>query len=149
MSYKVELIPSGLPGARPTMFRGGLKFEANEPRILELTKEQAEVFKNDWRFKISASKDSGETVEDAQAATREEPTPSIVGGTQETITSEVEAPTASFVASEETPSGETEDVKNLLKEHSREELDIMAGELGLDGPFGNKTEVAQAILAAR
>ena len=71
MSYKIELVPSGVEGARPTMYRGGLKFNTGEPQVLNLTKEELEVFENDWRFKVSDSRDPGSTIEEARAAAAE------------------------------------------------------------------------------
>ena len=46
--------------------------------------------------------------------------------------------------------GSSDTVESLVKAHSREELETMAKELGLDGnAHTNKTELATAILAAK
>ncbi len=149
MSYKIELVPSGVAGARSTMFRGGLKFEVGGPKILDLSKDELEVFTNDWRFKVSSTKDSGETIEETKAALGDALPPADSVTAQEAVVAPSAPVEDTATTQEESVSGEDADVKNLLKDHSREELDSIAQSLGLEGVYANKTEVAQAIVDAR
>lgn len=153
MSYKIELIPSGVSGARPTMFRCGQRFSVGQPQILDLTKEQLEEFKNDKRFKVSDSKDSGEKIASGTVAASETVSPTEGIFTEETIVDEVEAVEAEVVAQEEVVDSEVETttLEELLKENSRDELNEQAEFLGIKdaAAFANKKEVAQAIIDAQ
>lgn len=154
MSHKIELLKSSLPGARPTMFRGGIKFEVGQPQILNLTKDEVEVFENDWRFSVSSTKDSGATIEETKASERETVPSAIVDSGKEAVVSQAEIIKDSPVAQEEAVADEMEEsslLDTLLKGFSREELNEQAKVLGIEKPesFGNKTEVAQAIVDAQ
>jgi hypothetical protein len=154
MSHKIELIPSGVSGARSTMFRCGQKFEIGEAKILDLTKEQLEEFKNDWRFKVSDSKDSGEKISGGTIATSETIPPTEGIFTEDSSTDEAETIANSDVAQEEEASDEVEtegNLEELLKKNSREELNVIAKSYGIQDAdsFDNKTEVAQAIIDAQ
>lgn len=154
MNYKVELVPSGVPGARSTFYRGGIKFSLGEPKILDLTDEEAEVFKNDWRLKVSDSKDPGRTLKEEAARYSEEIPPSFGTIDPKTVASKAEAVENTDTTSKENVGSETagtESVETLLKDYSRDELDDIATELGVENAdeLANKTEVAQAIVAAR
>lgn len=154
MSHKIELIPSGVSGARSTMFRCGQKFEIGEAKILDLTKEQLEEFKNDWRFKVSDSKDSGEKISGGTIATSETIPPTEGIFTEDSSTDEVATVADSDVTQEEEAGDEVEtegNLEELLKNNSRDELDSIAKGLGIDDPenLQNKTEVAQAIIDAQ
>lgn len=147
MGYKVELIPSGESGARVSMWRCGVKFNLGEPQTLELTKEQAEVFENDWRFKITHTTDTSSTLETSPVAESETVLSADTTATETVDVDETEVVEDQAVAREEKKVGIVT-VAELLKEHSREELNIYAGELGIESPelYANKTEVAQAIV---
>lgn len=154
MSYKIELIPSGVSGARPTMFRGGLKFDIGQAQILDLTAEQLEVFENDWRFKVTASTDRGATLADTKAAIGETVPSAVDIAGEEKPMAEIEAIEDSLAASQEKVDGKSKELSvldTLLKTHSREELNDEAKFLGVENPesFANKTEVAQAIVDAQ
>lgn len=151
MSYKIELIPSGISGARNTMYRSGLKFEVGEAQILDLTDEELEVFENDWRFKVSDSKDSGAKIAGGAIAAGKgllspgHPDPEDFSVDEaETVEDSDVAPAQEAGSGNET----TLYVEQLLKENSRDELDALARELGIEDPesLANKTEVAQAIV---
>ena len=153
-SYKIELLPSNVAGAGDTMFRLGRKFTVKEPQVFELTKEQAEVFENDWRFKIENSRDRGEAITSGDV-TEGDTVPSAEGpAAEETIEDTTETVEDTTVKPQEEISGETEgalSIEDLLRDYSRDELNSLALELGVDAPetLPNKTEVAQAIVNAR
>ena len=48
--YEVTLLSTPASGAKKTMWRAGRQFEVKVTQVLELTKEEVEVFKNDKRF---------------------------------------------------------------------------------------------------
>lgn len=153
-SYEVELLPFNKPGAGSTMWRLARKFSVNEPVVLQLTKEQAEVFENDWRFKLSTSKDKGEPLEDGNVGESESVPPTAEAPTaEETVDDSDEVVEDSDVELEEETSGEDEgatELEELLRDNNRAELDNLARELGIQNPqsLSNKTEVAQAIVDA-
>lgn len=154
MSYKIELIPSGVSGARSTMYRGGLKFGLGEPKILELTAEELEVFENDWRFKVTASRDSGATLADAKVAEGSTVPSAVDIAGEEKPVAQIEALEDPLAASQEKMDDQSKELSvldTLLKTHSREELNDEAKFLGVENPesFANKTEVAQAIVDAQ
>ena len=154
MSYKIELIPSGVSGARSTMFRGGLKFQLGEPQILDLTEEQLEVFENDWRFKVSASRDPGSTIQEAKAAIGDTIPSAVDIAGEEKPVPQIEAIEDQLATQEEEMDDKGQEpvvLATLLKTHSREELNDEAAFLGVENPelFANKTEVAQAIVDAQ
>lgn len=151
MSYKIELIPSGISGARNTMYRSGLKFEVGQAQILDLTDEELEVFENDWRFKVSDSKDPGAKIAGGATSAGQTISPTdkpfakpIADFEVETVENSNAAPAQEASSNDET----TLYVEELLKENSRDELDALARELGIEDPesLANKTEVAQAIV---
>lgn len=153
-TYKIELVPSSNAGAGATMYRSGVKFTEREPEILELTQEEAEVFENDWRFEITDTKDSGETLEGRQARESKIAPPDVNPGAEEAVEGETETVETETAPQEEADSVDdtpADSVEDLLKNHSRDELDIQAAELGIENPqeLANKTEVAQAIVDAR
>lgn len=153
-TYEIELLPSNIPGAKDTMFRGGLEFKVREPRILELTDEQLEVFDNDWRFKVTNSTGTPESVAGGETAQSEGiPSADELAGEE---AAEIKAETLEDIAVTQAEAVSSEDpgeitIEDLLKSFSRDELDLQAAELGVSNPenFNNKTEVAQAIVDAR
>lgn len=154
MSYQIELVQSGIAGARPTMFRSGIKFSVGEPLTLNLTKEEAEVFVNDWRFKVSAAKDTGATLAEAKAATGEVLPSAVDIAGEEKPAAEIEAIENQLAAQEKVVDDKGKELSPLdalLRDYSREELNKQAKALGIKKPgdFGNKTEVAQAIVDAQ
>lgn len=154
MSYKIELIPSGISGARNTMFRCGVKFQIGEAQILDLTDEQAEAFKNDWRFKTTDSKDSGEKIAGGAIETSQTIPPTEGIFTEEIVVDKTKTVKNKTVTQEEIIYNENEQpytLKELLKDHSREELDQIANDLNIKNPenFSNKSEVAKAIVDAQ
>lgn len=154
MSYKIELVPSGVEGARPTMYRGGLKFNTGEPQVLNLTKEELEVFENDWRFKVSDSRDPGSTIEEAKAAIGDTIPSAVDIAGEEKPVPQIEAIEDQLATQEEEMDDKGQEpvvLATLLKTHSREELNDEAAFLGVENPelFANKTEVAQAIVDAQ
>lgn len=154
-SYEIELLPFNLTGAGETMYRLGRKFSVREPEVIELTDEQAEVFKNDWRFKVLDSTDRGKKLETGNVATSDIVPPAAdTTNTEETVASETETVSDSDLTPEEEAGLKDEgtfNIEDLLKDNSREELNAQATKLGIENPedFDNKTEVAQAIVDAR
>ena len=154
MGYKIELIPSGVAGAKPTMFRGGIKFEVGEAQVLDLNADELEVFKNDWRFKVSDTNDSGATLTQAKVAAGETVSQPVIDGTKEAVADTAEVVADKVVAQEEVANDKDKelfDLDVLLKDFSRGELNAQAKKFGIKKPeaFDNKTEVAQAIVDAQ
>jgi hypothetical protein len=154
MSHKIELLPSQVSGARDTMWRCGRKFEVNIPQVLDLTKDELEAFKNDWRFKVSDSNDPSEKVAGGATAKSETIPPADSASPKEKFADKVKAAKDRIVAQKEIVDNqdkELPDIDELLKTYSRDELDLQASELGIENPqqFNNKTEVAQAIIDVR
>lgn len=151
--YKVTLLSTPANGAKKTMWRNGRMFEVKVPQVLELTKEEVEVFKNDKRFKLSkASESSDETV--SSEATSGSESDSFAGSTEtseDATTEDSDSEDSSSDEAEEDSSSDTEEdrVKALLT-LSREELNAKAISLNVENPekLENKTEVAQAIVEA-
>jgi len=151
-TYKIELQASLQSGALKTMWRLGRQFEVKKPQVLELTEDEVEVFKNDPRFKIKDSTDSSEEIESGEASESDSVPPSSDAGAEEAVDSEIETEEDSVASlEEEEASGyaSASKIDQLLKDNSREQLDALANELGIEGTFANKTEVAQAIVKAQ
>lgn len=153
MAHKIELIPSGISGARSTMFRCGTKFEIGKAQVLDLTSEQLEAFKSDVRFKVSDSKDSGEPLESGTSSKSETILPTSTSKGKAKSFKKVEVDENQNASSEEIVEDEVEEVasvETLLKNNSRDELNELAAACGIEDAesFENKTEVAQAIVAA-
>ena len=154
MSYQIELVPSGVEGARSTMYRGGLKFDAGKPKILNLTKEELEVFVNDWRFKVSDSTDSGSTIEEAKVAISDAVSSAASSAGEQKLATQIEAIEDQADAPQKKVGNQNKEhslLETLLKNHSRKELNEEAKFLGVENPesFANKAEVAQAIVEAQ
>lgn len=152
--YEVTLLSTPASGAKKTMWRAGRQFEVKVTQVLELTKEEVEVFKNDKRFKLSkATKASSEPKSSEKTSGSE----SDAQGGDETST---DNDSSEDQGSEDSSSDDTEEDSDedtttesrldvLLKE-SRKDLDALATSLGVEAPekLENKTEVAQAIVEA-
>ena len=154
MGYKIELLQSNAAGAKDFMYRAGIKFDVGQPQTLELTEEELEVFKNDWRFKISDSKDTGATDKKAKAAASKTVSSAGKPFAKPIADFEAEAVTDTSAPQKETVDGTVQELSfldSLLKDFSREELNKQAKKLGIKKPetFDNKTEVAKAIVDAR
>lgn len=151
--YKIELIPSLVEGARTTMFRGGQEFEVKVPKVLELSDEEVRVFVNDWRFTVSDSTDSSK--KNSSGNVKKGKTISSSGSIDgtETIVDTTQVVEDKSVAQEKKDADNSTKIpslKDLKKNYSREELDTIAIEAGLNPEgFNNKSEVAQAIVEAR
>lgn len=151
--YEIELQPSLAEGARTSMFRGGQEFEVKVPKILELTDDQVGVFYDDWRFKVSDSTDSskknkGGIVGKGKAIPYGDPIDEkevFIPATQIVEDKPVAQEKKDVDNSTKIPS-----LKELKKNYSREELDTIAIEAGINPEgFNNKSEVAQAIVDAQ
>lgn len=161
-SYEVEMSHLAASGAKKTMWRAGRQFEVKVPQVLDLTKEEVEAFENDKRFTIkeasesSSSTDSSETTSgsdsDAQTTgdeTSEEDTSTEDSSSEDTTTSDTEE--VSDDSTEEEATTEEDEVAVLVKDNSRNELNALATEAGVEAPedMKDKTEVAQAIVDAK
>lgn len=132
--YEVKLLASNQSGAKRTYYRGGVQFTVLEPQVLELTNEEVKVFKDDARLTVKGVSDKVESDSSETASN-----------------SESEAPTTETEATEEDSSTEGESRVDVLLAESRETLNAMAIELGVENPDRkewNKPEVAQAIVEA-
>lgn len=154
-SHEIELLPFNISGAGSSMYRLGRKFSVNEPVVLELTKEQVEVFENDWRFKVTKSNEAGQPLESGDVAESEaiSSTPATVAA-EEVVANETEAVQDSPVEQEEETSSEdasNSEIDELIFNNNRDELNAIAKDLGVKKPdkLGSKEEVAQAIVDAR
>lgn len=157
--YKVELRSIPASGAKRTMWRGGRQFEIKVPQVLELTKEEAEVYKDDKRFKLSkASKATSEPNQTDQTGGGEEGTPGegaegaeangSPGGSDSQDTTGDDTKEGSDDAP--TPENQVDDRLKKLLQKKRAKLDKIASELKIENPdkMGSKEEVAQAIIEA-
>lgn len=145
--YEVELKPSNEAGAKATMFRGGRSFELRKPQVLDLTKEEVELYQNDRRFKIKKTNAPSEPVESDEASEGEDVSQSAETAGEEVSTDESEDTTDTDTTPTEEASDEVT-VESLIKNNSREELNALAKEAGVEDPekLENKPEVAQAIV---
>lgn len=167
-NYEVKLIPSNESGAKTTMYRGGLVHTVGESQVLALTKEEAEVYENDKRFQLSETSESpSETVSsdetsgsesDAQGSgdeSSEEDDSSEDSDSEDSSSDEAEEnsdDSSEDESSEEDVEEEAEvTVESLVKDNSRDELNALATEAGIEAPesLKDKTEVAQAIVDAK
>lgn len=153
-TYTIKLLASNQPGAKPTMWRGGKQFSALVPEVLDLTKEEAQVFKDDPRFTIKkgGSGSSQEPTETA-APSQNEPREGNNEGpkdddTTKTETSQDQSPAPQEEATDEVEVPET--TLDDLLQLSRADLNKSAAAIGIQGAedMNNKTQVAEAILAA-
>lgn len=166
--YELTLLPSMASAAKPTYYRGGLKFSVNETQVLELTKEEVEVFKNDARIQVKSSSDKSEPKESGEASVSEEvPRTDTPESSEEESSNEVSdsedkvstpeeeasdsAPEATEEVVEEESSNEVKDIteKEQLK-LNREKLNAYAKERGIETPeqYETKKEVVDAIAEA-
>lgn len=155
-SYEIELLPSSVSGASDKMYRLGRQFTTRETVVLELTQEQVEAFNNDWRFKVTDSNESGQSLEVRDVEETGSGEAEVVAETtEETVDSPIETVEDSVV--EPTQEDSTEDssvpptLEELLRDNDRDELNAKAKELGVKKPhkLESKEEVAQAIVDAR
>jgi hypothetical protein len=174
-NYEVELLPSNESGAKGTMVRGGRVFAVKEPVVLALTKEEAEVFENDRRFQLSetsetpseseSSESTSGSESDAQGSgdeSSEEDDSSEDSDSEDSSSDEAEEDTSESTdeeaSEEDVEEDSTEDeeveevtVESLVKNNSRNELNALAVEAGVENPeaLETKPEVAQAIVDAK
>lgn len=156
--YKVELLPSISLGAQRTMWRAGRQFESKVPQELELTKAEAEAFKNDKRFTISEADGSTSESNSEETSSESDRDSQDTGNEDENTGSDEGSSDEDSDSSEEEDSSDedTEDpaqarVDDLLANNDRKELNALATDLGIENPDRkewNKTEVAQAIVEA-
>ena len=164
--YEVKLLPSNESGAKLTMYRGGVAHTVGEPQVLALTKEEAEVYENDKRFQLSTPSDAtSESVSSDETSGSESDAQDGDNSSEENDSTEDsdsedsssdEAEEASDDSSEDESSEEVEEeaevtVESLVKDNSRDELNALATEAGIEAPesLKDKTEVAQAIVDAK
>lgn len=126
-----------------TRWRCGTQFGRGEVKVLDLTPEQVQEFKNDRYFEV---KKGARKVESANVAEGE-------AVLQPTEAGEENAGSTPGVT-ENTTVVEEEEVSGALAEllqNSRAVLDAKATELGVEAPeaLPNKTAVAEAIIAKR
>ena len=164
--YEVKLLPSNESGAKATMYRGGVAHTVGEPQVLALTKEEAEVYENDKRFQLSTPSDAtSESVSSDETSGSESDAQDGDESSEEDVTSEdsdsedSSSDEAEEVSDESTDEEASEEdveeaevtVDSLLKNNSRDELNALAVEAGVEAPesLKDKTEVAQAIVDAK
>jgi hypothetical protein len=157
--YELTLLPSMASAAKPTYYRGGLKFSVNETQVLELTKEEVEVFKNDPRIQVKSSSNKSEPKESGEASVGEEvprtdtPESSEEESSNEVSDSEDKVSTSEEEASDSAPEV-TEEVKDITEKEqlklNREKLNAYAKERGIEAPeqYETKKEVVDAIAEA-
>lgn len=158
--YEVTLESTPASGAKRTMWRGGRQFEVKVTQVLELTKEEVEVFKNDKRFKLSKATKTNSGSEPVETTSGSE---SDTSGGDETSpandeTEASDSEDSSTDGSEEDSDESTEDseesnedeLKRLLQK-KRSTLDKQAKSLGIENAeeLKDKLEVAQAIVDAK
>ena len=164
--YEVELQASQESGAKKTMWRAGREFEVKVAQVLELTKEEVEVFENDKRFKLSETDgtSSQEDESDSSSSSEEDSSDSGDGSSEDDdSTEDSDSEDSSSDETEENSDDSTEDesddssdedevtVDGLVKDNSRAELNALALESGIENPeaLSGKPEVAQAIVDAK
>lgn len=127
-----------------TRWRNGIEFARGETKVLELTKEEVENFKNDRYFSIqegeveATNADEGEETLESGADT---------GADQKDAQSGPQADEAQDSDEEK----EDSDELTALLQNSREVLNTMATDLGIEAAaeLPNKPAVAEAIIAKR
>lgn len=165
--YEVTLLPSNQSAAKPTYYRGGLKFYANESQVLELTKEEVEVFKNDPRLQVKSSSDKGKGVKSEEATVRQDvPSDVTAEASEEESSNEVKDSEDTTSDEEKEVGGDPEEVPEVVEENptdkvksltekeqlqlNRAKLDEYAKENGVENPesYETKKEVVEAIAEA-
>lgn len=168
--YEVKLLPSNESGAKSTMYRGGVAHTVGEPQVLALTKEEAEVYENDRRFQLSTPSDvtSEQDSSDETSGSESDAQDGDNNSEENDSTEDSDSEDSSSDESEEASDDSTEDesdassedsseeseevtVDSLVKNNSRDELNALAVEAGVEAPesLKDKTEVAQAIVDAK
>ncbi len=166
-SYEVELKSVPASGAKKTMWRAGRQFEVKVPQVLDLTKEEVEVFENDNRFTLSeadgsrVSTDESESSSDSEAdssndSSEEEANDSSEDSDSEDSSSDEAEEDSDDSTEDESESSSEEEVvaptvDDLVRDNSRKELNALAVEAGVEDPeaLNGKPEVAQAIVDAQ
>jgi len=170
IEYEVELLSIPASGAKKTMYRNGVQFEVKVPQVLELTKEEREIFEDDKRFSISeatestgdedSSVETNDSEEDAPVSdsdSSEEDDSSEDQDNEDSSSDEEEASSdeAPEDGSSEEASPTTEEapvvtVDKLVKDNSRDQINALAKEAKVENPeaLETKREVAEAIVKA-
>lgn len=156
--YEIKLLASNQSGAKRTYYRGGVQFTVLEPQVLELTNEEVKVFKDDARLTVKgisdkSESDSSETTSDSEsdAPTTETETTEEDSSTEDTDSEDSSSDEAEEASDDATEATEVESRIDVLLAESRETLNAMAVDLGIENPDRkewNKPEVAQAIVEA-
>jgi len=156
--YEIKLLASNQSGAKRTYYRGGVQFTVLEPQVLELTNEEVKVFKDDARLTVKSvsdksESDSSETTSDSEsdAPTTETETTEEDSSTEDSDSEDSSSDEAEEVSDDATEATEVESRIDVLLAESRETLNAMAVDLGIENPDRkewNKPEVAQAIVEA-
>jgi hypothetical protein len=153
----------------PQRTRAGRTFLRGTEYVLELDNDQLKALKEDSEFNV-ADAPEGATVNEAGYQVGTNPPEAPEAG-EDTTTGEAETPSGSDEGAEGSEAGseaegdsgaesegeagsgedttsEPQTVDSLVQNHSREELDNMAREAGVEKPedLANKQEVAEAIL---
>jgi hypothetical protein len=117
----------------PTRWRNGIEFGRGEVKVLELTDEEVENFKNDRYFSIKKGKAKAESTNAGEGEGTVQPEADTTGVDQ--------APEADTV----------EDPMAELLQKKRGELEEEAQALGVENPqeLPNKTAIAEAIISKR
>lgn len=154
--YEVELQSTPSSGAKKTMWRGGRQFIVKVPQVLELTKEEAEVYSNDSRFKLSETDGSTAPADESQTTSDSESDAPVDDSETTEEDSNDEAQDSEDSTSDDTEEDSDESpealtVDELVKNNTRKELDALAVEAGVEAPesYETKPEVAQAIVDAQ
>ena len=156
--YEIKLLASNQSGAKRTYYRGGVQFTVLEPQVLELTNEEVKVFKDDARLTVKgvsdkSESDSSETTSDSEsdAPTTETETTEEDSSTEDSDSEDTSSDEAEEASDDATEATEVESRIDVLLAESRETLNAMAVDLGIENPDRkewNKPEVAQAIVEA-
>ena len=163
--YKVTLLASGESGAKRTYYRGGRQFTVLEPQLIELTDEEVKVYADDKRIKLSEASDADLEANESESTSDSEEDSSDDSGSESSDESEEDDSTEDS-DSEDSSSDEAEEnsddttestevepltVDGLVKNNSRNELNALAVEAGVEAPeaLAGKPEVAQAIVDAQ
>ena len=157
-SYEVEMAHTTGSGAKKTMWRAGRQFEVKVPQLLDLTPEEVEAFEDDKRFSIkeaselTSSTDSSDEASDSEEdSSTGDDTASEEDDSTEDSDSEDSSSDEAEEVSDDSTEAEAPTVDSLVKDNSRNELNALALEAGVEAPeaLETKTEVAQAIVDAQ
>ncbi|MBK9388575.1 MAG: hypothetical protein IPN34_27500 [Planctomycetes bacterium] len=162
-SYEVEMAHTTGSGAKKTMWRAGRLFEVKVPQLLDLTPAEVEAFEDDKRFSIKEASEltsSTDSSDEASDSGEDSQSTGDESSEEDATTEDSDSEDSSSDEAEEVSDDSTEDsseeevaptVDDLVKNNSRNELNALALEAGVEAPetLSGKPEVAQAIVDAQ